>query len=176
MRLGGDVFSYDRDITFSEDDIEYEALVQARLGGVSLLFDYVPANWFFISAGAAYSLFHGDVDGQAASGMPFGDIIIPKEKIGTFEFDLDPKWTLSPYLGIGFGTVYNRQKRVGFAFELGTYYQGPPDITIESDGLLSPTSNPDHGQEARLERQIDQYYLFPVMRFNLSFRIAEFSK
>lgn len=176
LRVGGEMLRYETDITFKEDDIEYDAFVEARIGSISLLVDYVPANWFFISAGAGYNLFHGDVNGKAASGMPFGDITIPKERIGTFEFDLDPGLKISPYLGIGFGTVYNRQKRVGFAFELGSFYQGPTDIGIESDGLLSPTSNPDHGQESRLERQIDQYYLYPVLRFNLSVRIAEFGK
>ena len=176
LRVGGEFFKYDRNITFTEEEIEYEALVEARTGSISLLIDYVPVNWFFVSAGAGYNLFHGDVNGEAASGMPFGDIVIPKERIGTFEFDIDPKFKVSPYLGIGFGTVYNRNKKVGFSFELGSYYQGPPDIGILSDGLLSPTSNPDHGQEARLEGQVDQYYLYPVLRFTLSVRIAEFSK
>lgn len=175
LRAGGEVFKYDRDIGFSENDIDYEAVVEARVGSISLLLDYVPLSWFFISGGAGYNLFHGDVNGNAASGMPFGDIVIPEEKIGTFEFDLDPGWKVSPYLGIGFGTIYNREKRLGFAFELGSFYQGKPDIGIQTDGLLSPTSNPDQGQESRLERQIDQYYLYPVIKFSLSVRIAEFN-
>jgi len=174
LRLGFEKYNYGRDITFSENDIEYDAVVDAGIGSISLLCDYAIAPWFFISGGAGYNLFHSEIIGHAASSMPFGDIEIPKEKIGNFQFDLDPKLKISPYLGIGFGKTLNPSKLVGFAFELGGFYQGPPDISIQSDGLLSPTANPDHGHENKLERQIDQYYLYPVLKFSLSFRIVSF--
>jgi hypothetical protein len=163
-----------REIDFSENDIEYEADVNIGTGSISLLCDYSFGQWFFISGGLAYNLFHSEVIGHAASSLPFGDIEIPKEKIGNFQFDLDPKFRISPYLGIGLGQTLNTKKRVAFAFELGGIYQGSPDITIQTTGLLSPTANPDHGQEGKLERQIDQYYIYPVLRLSLSFRIVNF--
>lgn len=174
LRLGIEMFGYDRDVTFSEQNIDYEAVVDIRIGGISLLCDYSLSPWFFITGGAAYNLFHSEVIGHAVSSMPFGDIEIPKEMIGGFQFDFDPNWRISPYLGIGFGRTMNHKKRIGFAFELGSFYQGPPDISIQSTGLLSPTSNPDHGQEDKLERQIDQYFLYPLLRFSLSYRIIQF--
>ncbi len=174
LRLGIEIFGYDRDITFSEQDIEYEAVVDVRIGSISLLCDYSFTPWLFVTGGAGYSLFHSEVIGHAASSMPFGDIEIPKEMIGNFQFDFDPGWKISPYFGIGFGRTMSLKHKIGFAFELGSFYQGPPDISIKSTGLLSPTSNPDHGQEARLERQIDQYYLYPLLRFSLSYRIVQF--
>jgi len=174
VRLGAEMFSYDRDITFTEQDIDYDAVVDAKVGNISLLLDFYVAPWFFISGGAGYNLFHAEVVGHAASGMTFGDIVIPKEMIGNFQFDFDPSWKISPYFGIGFGRTISMNKKVGFAFEIGGFYQGPPDMTIQSSGLLSPTSNPDHGQELRLEKQINQYYLYPLLRFSLSYKIAQF--
>ncbi len=174
LRLGMEMMSYDRDITFDENDIDYEAVVDARVGSITLLCDFNVSSWFFLSGGAGYNLFHGEVTGHAVSSMPFGDIEIPKEKIGTFQFNFDTGWKISPYLGIGFGQTLGVNKRVGFAFEMGSFYQGPPDMSIQSTGLLSPTSNPDQGQERRLERQINQYYLYPVLRLSLSYRIVQF--
>ncbi len=171
LRLGFEKYNYGRDITFDENDIEYDAVVDAGTGSVSLLCDYSIAPWFFISGGAGYNLFHSEIVGHAVSSLPFGDIEIPMEKIGSFQFDLDPGVKISPYLGIGFGQTLNTEKRVAFAFEMGGFYQGPPDISIQSTGLLSPTANPDHGQEKKLERQIDQYYIYPILRFSLSYRI-----
>ncbi len=174
FRLGMDKLGYDRTITFSENDIEYEADVKLATGSISLLCDISLGKWFFISGGVGYNLFHSEVIGHAISSFPFGDIEIPKEKIGEFHFNLDPGVRISPYLGIGLGQTLNTKKRVAFAFELGGFYQGPPDISIESTGLLSPTANPDQGQENKLERQIDQYYIYPMLKFSLSFRIVSF--
>ena len=174
FRLGAETFSYDRDISFSENDVDYDAVLDARVGSISLLCDLSLSNWFFVTGGAGYSLFKGTFDGEAAGPMPFGDITIPVEMIGDFHFDVVPDWKITPYLGIGFGRPVSAAKTVSFAFELGGFYQGPPDISIQSTGLLSPTSNPDHRHEARLEKQISQYWFFPVMRFNLSFKLVKF--
>ena len=174
FRLGMDKLAYSRKITFSENGIEYEADVNIGTGSISLLCDYSLSQWFFISGGLAYNLFHSEAIGHATSSLPFGDIEIPKEKIGNFQFDLNPKVRISPYLGIGLGQTLNTKKRVAFAFELGGIYQGSPDITIQATGLLSPTANPDQGQEGKLERQIDQYYIYPMIRFSVSFRILNF--
>jgi hypothetical protein len=66
------------------------------------------------------------------------------------------------------------KNKVGFAFELGGFYQGSPEITITSNGLLSPTSNPDQQQAERLEEQISQYNIYPVLKFSLSYKIVGF--
>ena len=81
---------------------------------------------------------------------------------------------ISPYLGVGFGRALGKEKSLAFAFEIGTYYQGAPDISIQTTGLLSPTSNPELGQEKYLESQISQYYLYPVLKLSLSYRLFKF--
>jgi hypothetical protein len=173
VRAGFDQFKYNRGFEFREADIDYDANVFVRTGALSGLFDYYLAPNFFATGGFGVNRFNVITSGKAISDLKYGDISIPADKIGNFNFDVKPTMKISPYIGIGFGQTLNQNSRVGFAFELGTYYQGAPEITIETDGLLAPTSNPDHGQKELLEQQLSQYYLYPIMRLNLSVRIIE---
>ncbi len=172
LRLGFDRLGLNAAFNFDEEAVTYAADLKLKTGDIALLFDYYLAKKVFLTAGAGWNLLSADISGKAAGPLRFGDILIPVERIGTFGFLVRPSWRISPYFGIGFGNTLNCDKRLGFAFELGGFYQGPPDITIRSNGLLSPTSNPDHRQAEKLENQISQYSIYPVMKFSVSFRIT----
>ncbi|MFA5326167.1 MAG: hypothetical protein WC384_00105 [Prolixibacteraceae bacterium] len=174
MRLGFEQLALNRDFSFTEESVEYNGNVDYKTGSLSLLLDFYLFRHVFITGGAGLNMFQTVFDGKAASGLQFGDIMIPQEKIGTFNFQVDPSSKISPYAGIGFGRTLGLKKKVGFAFELGGFYQGPPQLTIASTGLLSPTSNPDQDHEARLEKQISQYTIYPVLKFSISYRIVGF--
>ncbi|MFC2118442.1 hypothetical protein ACFLTI_05555 [Bacteroidota bacterium] len=171
IRLGFEKLSYSTSYEFEEQDVSYDALIDFKTGSTSLLFDFYLVRGVFLTAGAGLNLFHVDVDGEPVAPMPFGDIEITPEMIGDFNLQVDPSNKISPYLGIGFGRTLGIKKRFSAAFEIGTYFQGPVDLTFESTGLLSPTSNPEHGQEQLLERQLDQYTMYPVIRLSFSYRI-----
>lgn len=171
VRAGFDNASYGYDFTFDQNDIVYNAEADIKLGTVSALFDYHPTNWFFISAGAAYNLFKIEVSGMAQEDIPYGDISIPKESIGNFNFTAGPGNKISPYLGLGLGNTLGVSKHVAFAFEMGAFFQGSPDLTVISDGLLAPTSDPAHGKEELFENQISQYNIYPLIKISLSYRI-----
>ena len=174
FRLGFERLGYSTSILFEEQGISYDADISFRAGSISLLADFYLGKYVFLSAGAGYNLLRLQFDGEAAGPFPFGDIEIPKEMIGDFSMQLDPSFKVSPYVGIGFGRTIAYDSRIGFAFEVGTFYQGVPNLTIESTGLLSPTSNPDHGQEETLENQIRQYTMYPVLKLSLSYKIISF--
>lgn len=175
VRLGYERLSFKTDFNFKEESVDYDATADYKTGSLSVLLDYYVWKRIFLTVGAGWNMFHGVVDGKAASALEYGDILIPKEKIGNFNFQIDPSLQISPYLGIGFGRTLGLKKKLGFAFELGGIYQGSPDITIASTGLLSPTSNPDQGHEARLEKQVNQYSIYPVLKFSLSYKIVGFN-
>jgi hypothetical protein len=174
IRLGFEKLGIKTNFTFEEEAVEYATNVSFKTGSISLLFDYYLANHVFLTAGVGWNLFQVVIDGEAASFLQFGDIRIPKEKIGTFNFQVDPSLNISPYAGIGFGRTLGLKKKIGCAFELGVFYQGSPDISIQSTGLLSPTSYPDQKQAARLEQQINQYSIYPVLRLSVSYKIVSF--
>jgi hypothetical protein len=171
VRLGYEQLKYNTTFSFSEESVEYDATADYKAGSLSILFDFYPTKYIFFTVGAGYNMFHANLDGRAASGIEFGDIIIPKEKIGNFNFQIDPSLKISPYLGIGFGRTLGLKNRLAFAFEIGGYFQGSPDITVSATGLLSPTSNPDQQHEARLEKQVNQYSIYPVMKLSLSYKL-----
>lgn len=174
LRLGYEKIALATSFNFEEESVEYDANVNYETGSISLLFDYYLARHLFLTAGAGWNMFDAIVDGEAASALQYGDIQIPREDIGTFGFELTPSSQISPYAGIGFGRTLGLKNKVGFAFELGGFYQGPPEITLNSTGLLSPTSNPDQQHAERLEEQISQYNIYPVLKFSLSYKIVGF--
>jgi hypothetical protein len=176
IRLGFEKLGVKTDFVFEEQAVSYATNAKFKTGSISLLFDYYLANHVFLTAGAGWNLFQATFDGVAASYLQFGDVRIPKESIGTFNFQVNPSLKISPYAGIGFGRTLGLKKKVGFAFELGAFYQGPPDISIASTGLLSPTSNPDQQQAKKLEGQINQYNVYPVLKLSLSYKILSFER
>lgn len=170
-RLGYDNLQLNFPFDFEESDISYSANANVKTGALSALYDYYLAKSFFVTTGIALNNFNAITSGEPDKDMAYGDITIPAEKIGTFEYDIRPSWRLSPYLGLGFGHTISSDKLVAFCVELGAFYQGSPDIKIKTTGLLSPTSNPERGQEALMESQVSQYYLYPYLKFSLSFNI-----
>ena len=174
IRLGYEQLHLKTNFSFDEESVNYDADASYTAGSLSLLFDYYLLKHIFLSAGAGWNMFHTEIDGKAAGPLQYGDIQISKEKIGGFNFQIDPSLPISPYVGIGFGRTLGLKHKLAFAFEAGGFYQGPPDISIASTGLLSPTSNPDQGHEARLEKQISQYSIYPVLKFSLSYKIVGF--
>jgi len=175
LRLGYEKLAMKASYNFDEESVEYKADVDYTAGSLSLLFDYYIARHFFVSAGAGWNMFDAVFDGAAMSDLKYGDIEIPREDIGTFGMEIVPSLQISPYAGLGFGRTLGFKKKVGFAFELGGYYQGPPEFkTLNSTGLLSPTSNPDQQHAERLEKQISQYNVYPVLKLSLSYKIAGF--
>lgn len=175
-RLGYDQLNVNRQFSFEESDVSYGANIDFKTGSITALYDFYLLKSLFVSAGVGLNNFSGIATGAANKDLIWGDITIPKEKIGDFEFDVKPGMRISPYLGIGFGRTLGKSHNIACNFELGTYYQGSPDIAISTTGLLSPTSNPEHGQEALIESQLSQYYLYPVMKLSLSYKLHSFSK
>lgn len=176
IRLGYDRLGFTRNFSFDEDyalydEVEYNARAKVRAGAISALCNINLGDIFFVVAGLGVNLFKVDVEGEAANDVPLGDVIIKKEKIGNFDFTIKPGMKLSPYLGIGFGHTLGKTSRWGFVFDMGAYYQGKPNVVIETSGLLSPTSNPSFGQETLLEHQISQYYLYPILRASVSYKL-----
>jgi len=174
IRLGYEKLGYNTTVNFEEQDISYDAVIDFATGSTSLLYDLYLARGIFVTAGAGLNLFHVDVDGSAASAMPFGDIEISPEMIGDFDIMVDPSNKISPYVGIGFGRTLGLRKKLSAAFEIGGFYQGPIDLTIDATGLLTPTSNPAHKQAEKLEHQFDQYKWWPVLKLSISYRIMNF--
>lgn len=162
------------DFPFDNGDLSFDVSASVKTGSVTALYDFYLAKILFLSVGAGLNNFMVIAEGKPGSGIPWGDIEIPADKVGEFDITLEPSMKISPYAGIGLGRTLSKDKSLGFAFEIGSYYMGGPDITLNSTGLIAPTSDPANGKEELLESQLSQYYLYPVIKFSLSYKIASF--
>ena len=170
-KLGYEKLYFSTDLNFSEGDIDYDASLDYKTGGISLLLDFNYTKNLYISAGASLNSLNPKIKGVAVSDIQYGDITIPASMVGDFTFTLTPSMDISPYVGLGFRSFLGAKKRVTFSFETGLYYIGSPNVEIEATGLLAPTADPAHGQEELIERQLSQYKFYPVIKINLAVRL-----
>ena len=112
---------------------------------------------------------------------PVSDIINIKTtfknniKVGDVEFNADDSGNLdinfnwsktTPYLGFGFGRAVPN-KRLGFAFDFGTYLSGSPKITLDATGIIEQTKD----QEALLNESFKSFKFIPYGSFRLSYSL-----
>ena len=162
---------FSTNLDFSEGDIEYDANLNYKTGGISLLVDFNYTKSLYISAGGAFNSLSPEIKGVAISELQYGDITIPAEMVGDFVFTLIPSMDFSPYLGVGARGFIGKKKRIIYGFETGLYYLGAPNVEIEATGLLAPTADPVHGQKELLERQLSQYKFYPVIKINFAVKL-----
>lgn len=171
VKSGYEAIKLKYDFSFDENDIDYDASMDFKTGGIYLLGDFNYTRNLYISAGALFNKFQPEISGYAVSGFQYGDINIPAEMVGEFTFTIEPGLSVSPYASLGARAFFGKQKRVVLNTEIGCYYMGPPNIEIEASGLIAPTADPAHGQKERLEEQIEQFKFYPVLKLTLAVKL-----
>jgi hypothetical protein len=173
VRLGYDRMSLGFNFDFEEQDVQYDVNATVKTGSLLALYDYYLTKYIYVTGGAGVNFFNISAQGNAASSLPWGDIEIPKEKVGNFTFDFDPGFKISPYFGLGFGRSLGIDKKLAMGFDLGAFYQGSPDLSIETSGMLTPTGDPAHGHEEKIEGQVSAYKVYPVLKLSISYKILD---
>ncbi len=171
LRTGYEKLEFPYDFTFEESDIEFNANFDFKTGGVFLLADLNYTKNLYISAGIIVNSFEPTLSGYALSDYEYGDIVIKAEDIGSFKMKIESDLKISPYGAIGYQAYLGKRERMLFNFETGIYYMGPPDITIEADGLLEPTAEQAFAQDEYLESQLDAYKFYPVVKIGFVVKI-----
>jgi hypothetical protein len=172
LRLGAHQGSVDRD--FTEDGVDYEG--DLELENASLLLDWHPTGGAFRFSGGAI-VNHNEIVARASADdllLEIGNVVIPASQVaslrGTASFD-----SLSPYLGIGASTRFGRERGWGFLFDLGVVFQGSPEVDLEGSlipelAALEPLFQAElRIEEENLEREIDEYDLYPVISLGVSY-------
>lgn len=79
--------------------------------------------------------------------------------------DIDVNWSkTAPYLGLGFGRAVPN-KRLGFAFDFGTYFSSSPEITLDATGIIERSKD----QEALLNESFESFKFIPYGSFRVSY-------
>ncbi len=171
FRTGFETMTLKYNFDFNENDISYNADLNFKTGGIFILADCYYTSRLYFSLGGILNSFHPEMNGKAVSDLTYGDISIPAEDVGEFDFTVEPKLKMAPYVIAGFRQFIGKKERVVYNFETGFYYMNGPKVNIEATGLLSPTADPAHGQAEYLENQFSKYKVYPILKFNLAFKI-----
>lgn len=171
LKAGVESMHLSRSFLFDENDVSYDTEINYKTGGVFFLADLFYTRSLYVAGGVMMNDFQPNLKGDAASELEYGDITIPPSKVGGFVFSFEPELKYSPYLGLGIRSFSGKHKLITWNFETGLYYMGSPTIDIQATGLLAPTADPAHGQQAYLEKQFSAYKYYPVAKLAVSLRI-----
>ena len=171
FKAGYETLALNHSFSFNENDIDFSANLDYNTGGLFLLTDWFYTPSLYISGGVIVNKFQPKMTGYADSDLQYGDISIPASDVGDFNFYFEPELKTSPYLAVGFRKFLGKSKRVSYNFETGLYYIGNPKVTIETTGLLKPTSNEVHNQKEYLEEQFSVYKYYPIAKFDIAVRL-----
>jgi len=166
LKAGYDTFKFDFNTTLeSEIDLNLESSLSA--GTVGLLLDYAIARKVYISAGVLINNFQTTLTGTPVSDYLFGEVVIPKESLGSISWDLAPKTSIAPYIGIGIGRLLGSSKTINTSLEFGVIYQGGVAVDIASNGIFSANSASAFQQNTYLEGSLKSFELYPVLKLNI---------
>lgn len=165
IRLRGSYlpYSYEREI---EDDVTADATADLTLGGPEARFEWHPfESAFHLTAGALYNLTEVDASVVPTSAYEYNEEkTFSPDKVGSLEGTVSYS-SVAPYAGIGLGDALD--SRWSFMVELGTYYTGSPEVTMEGEGLIKPTE-----QNAEiLEDGLESFQFLPHVAFGLAFQL-----
>lgn len=139
-----------------------------KLGAVGLLLDIHPfGNAFKITVGGTFLMYDLSAVATVRDSVKQNKVVLSPKEFGEIRVGLLPQG-FAPYVGIGFGRAIPN-KRLGFGFELGTYYMNTPKLSFETTGLIEPTS----AEEPKLQANMKDYVWLPQLTFNLTFKLSK---
>ena len=145
-----------------------------------LLLNYYPfkKSSFFLTGGAVFGgdklikvkghsdelAQYQDLAGKA--GIEIGDYTIPVDQNGNVSGGIKVS-SFRPYIGLGFGRIVPKNKRVGFLFELGVQVHGTPEVYTDYGNLEALEEKADND----FSEILDKVTVYPVLRFRLCGKI-----
>jgi len=170
-RLGASYFAYRK---LQRLDIGEGSMVNVQpdlmmgMGQASLKWHPFKRSSFFLTAGAAYAPQPSlTATLSAEDKLTFGGLEMSAEDFGTNRLSVQWK-NLLGYAGLGMGRSVPK-RRIGFAFELGCYYLGKPDVRFDYDGFLETTTIDQ--EVKKIENNLSGYRFLPSLQFLVSYAI-----
>lgn len=138
------------------------------LGAIGCYLDWHPFNNVFkVTGGAALMLTKMKLLAYLKDSADQGNLKVSPQEAGQINLEVKP-FIIAPYIGIGLGRSIPKN-RVGFSFDIGTYFIGSPDVLFNTTGLLEPTSN----QESVLKNNMSGYQWLPKISININIKLSK---
>ncbi|SFU58128.1 hypothetical protein SAMN05216480_10891 [Pustulibacterium marinum] len=174
VRLRGQYLNIDAALGGQEEEIGGETFIIDGGPGstaVDLSIEYLPfkRSSFKLVGGVGY-FFDGQLSfmGVNETGFTYGELKIEAEDVGTVDFQMDYSG-VAPYFGLGFGRAIPK-KRVGFGFELGSFYTGEPQATIVTTEMMSENVTL---REDRFQQDISDYRWYPFINLRIAVKLLK---
>ncbi|MBN1301000.1 MAG: hypothetical protein JW995_07260 [Melioribacteraceae bacterium] len=165
-RIGFAMFSISQNGGGGTEDYTYVA--DADLSSIAMLTDWFPfGQTFRITAGLLMNLNKAEINLVPTKTYTIGGDIYTPEKLGTMTAKVDFN-KFAPYIGVGIGNPLSGDSGFKFTFDLGTMYQGTPNIGLSATGLISPSAAPD--QEQTLENNLKWFKWYPIVSLGLTYK------
>ena len=163
---------------YNTHSMEVEGSVGRTSGEVLLNLYPFKRSSFFITGGA---VFGGDkiikLNGHSEElaqnqnttgeyGIEIGDYFIPIDQNGNVSSGIKVA-SFRPYIGLGFGRIVPKNKRVGFLFEIGAQIHGTPEVYTDFGSLNTTLEEADN----EFTDILNQITVYPVLRFRLCGKI-----
>ena len=99
-------------------------------------------------------------------GIEIGDYVIPVDKNGNVSGGIKVS-SFRPYVGLGFGRIVPKNKRVGFLFEIGAQFHGTPKVYTDYGSIDTLMEEADN----EFTDIMNKITVYPVIRFRLCGKI-----
>ena len=170
LRAGGNYLAVDEDVDV--DDITYAG--ELDLSGLGAFVDLHPfGGGFFVSGGAMSGSKRIDLTASSTVPVEIGGVIFTPEEYGQLNGEVSFE-DVGPFAGIGFDTTFQGDGHWGLSVMAGAALFGSGEVTLESEGgTLSsdPMLQAELEAEAdKIEDEIEDYELYPVLQLGLSYR------
>lgn len=169
IRLGYSYFKYSPNTTLkaSGEDVKLGGDINMSILGLSAEYFPFQKSSFKIFGGVSY-IDKGDlsVTLTPTGTYTFGSTVFSPNEIGNVSFKVDYGKSIAPFAGIGFGRTIPKS-RVGFGFEVGTYYTQSPVVTLTGEKRLSSMSE----QQAKIKENMKDWQYWPILNLRVAFRL-----
>lgn len=166
VRVGANYFTYSRTDRLDDLEVAVEYDADLTLNSLRALLDWHPwGNQLRLTAGAVYNNNHISAIARPIESYTIRNKTFAPEKIGSLTADVDLGSKINPYVGLGIGNAVS--KRVGFAFDLGLLYTNAPAVSMEGEGMISPTAR----QARDLEEGFSEFNFYPLLSLGVSIGI-----
>ncbi len=169
IRLGYSYFKYDLNTSTKASNEEVKLGGSANMSILGLSAEYFPfkKSSFKIFGGASY-IDKGDLSVVVTptGTYTFGSKTFTPNEIGNVTLTVDYGKSIAPFAGIGFGRTIPKS-RIGFGFELGSYYMNTPKVSLTGKERLSSMSE----QQSKVQENMKDWHYWPIMNLRIAFRL-----
>ena len=159
-------------------DTDADTNVNITLNTLDALVDWFPLkSGFHVTGGLVYNGNKIDtvtqLNGVTYKGSTFSPL---SGKLGQVDGNFKVGNIISPYIGIGWGSVRARTTGWGFTSDIGLLFHGKPQVTLKSTGCTADTATCTlvaikvADEEVRLNDEYSSKIVYPVARVGLSYK------